>query len=47
MSGLSREMIIHPGETLKEILEERTELKYKRQRLEEKKASRIKSIKNI
>lgn len=23
MSGLSREMIIHPGETLKEILEER------------------------
>ena len=23
MSGLSREMIIHPGETLKEVLEER------------------------
>ena len=23
MSGLSREMIIHPGETLKEILEDR------------------------
>ena len=23
MSGLSREMIIHPGETLKEVLEDR------------------------
>ena len=33
MSGLTREMIIHPGETLKEVLEERRisqlELAYK------------------